>query len=158
MSNSGNAQKSYVSSSSWGRCHCWWTLSLGGSDGGEDQVGGDAPTHDQHQHQHHPQHPHNQHHHQHPHHHHHLTDDQGWLSPQVAQREALKDRQSRGEEWQTKLFLHDVIYFYTCFLREGSGYQIGWIFGKKSKRPPPRPHLRKIILQFFSENVRKKPA
>merc|ERR1719422_1185901 len=26
---------------------------------------------------------------------------------EVAQREALKDRQSRGEEWQTKLFLHD---------------------------------------------------
>ena len=29
---------------------------------------------------------------------------------EVAQREALKDRQSRGEEWQTKLFLHDVIF------------------------------------------------
>ena len=29
---------------------------------------------------------------------------------EVAQREALKDRQSRGEDWQTKLFLHDVTF------------------------------------------------
>ena len=27
---------------------------------------------------------------------------------EVAQREALKDRQSKGEDWQTKLFVHEV--------------------------------------------------
>ena len=44
-------------------------------------------------------------------------------------------------------------------LREGWLFQIGWIFGKKSKWPlTPPPHFRKIMLQFFLEIVRKKPC
>ena len=45
----------------------------------------------------------------------------------------------------------------TC-LRERSGYQNRWIFGKIPNSLWPRPpHFWKIVLQFFSKNVRKKP-
>ena len=42
--------------------------------------------------------------------------------------------------------------FHIDLIREGSRYQIRWIFGKNSKwplTPPPPPHLWKIILQIF---------
>ena len=43
-------------------------------------------------------------------------------------------------------------------IRDRSHYQIWWIFGKLPNGfRPPSPHFRKIILQFFSKNVRKKP-
>ena len=39
-------------------------------------------------------------------------------------------------------------------IRDWRRYQIGWIFGKNPIQSPP--HFRKIMLQFFSENVPKK--
>ena len=51
--------------------------------------------------------------------------------------------------------LHDGLWELTpltllTLLREGSSYQIGWIFGKiPNGLSPPNPHFWKIMLQFF---------
>ena len=46
------------------------------------------------------------------------------------------------------------------FFRDGSGYQNGGIipqeFSEKFQTAFAPPHFRKIMLHFFSENVRKK--
>ena len=53
----------------------------------------------------------------------------------------------------TKMKTEAIPSYYLERLRKGSGYQIGWSFGKipNGLRPPPPPHFWKIILQFFSE-------
>ena len=42
-------------------------------------------------------------------------------------------------------------------IRDGSRYQIGWIFGKISNSLRIPPHVRKIILQFFQKTSEESP-
>ena len=56
------------------------------------------------------------------------------------------------------LFVNSTVFYYVMNIRDRSGDQNGWFFGKVPNVLWPLPHFRKIILQFFSISCSKSPG